>query len=300
MADNKTQKKELSPYQKGVAKALTQYGEAQTKDKIFRGESITELDNLINKASQIQKPTNERMRILESLLSGGGILQKDRPMRTAPIGEVEAVKYLKDLLSLQEAIQSPEQKLKIKEEEAAATAKGGGIGKQEIATQELNSALNAYFVVGENLPTGEGLERFTVGIDNIIQSVEQKTPAGIATARIDALNKWLRVKLVRKAGDVGNLNIVEQLAAEQMLFSKFDSTQMRGLKKELLTIVAEGVNKKNPDQVREAINKWMSSSSYEKVIPSFNSEEEVIKAAKDGKLPKGTEITIRGESAIWE
>lgn len=246
--------------------------------------------------SQMQVPTGKKIGIIPSLMEGGGVLKENRRQETAPLGFEKAVPLLKDLLSLTEATKTPAEKLKTKEQEASATARGGALGKQEVATDELNQALNVYFEVANNQPTGEGLERFTVGMENMIQGIEQKSPAGLATANMNRLNKWLRVKLVRKAGDVGNLNIVEQLAAEQLLFNNFDSTQMRGLKKTFLTAIAEGTNANNPQKIKDAVNQWMKSPGYEKVTPTFKSVEEVRKS----NVPFGTKVNINGVEYIWQ
>jgi hypothetical protein len=143
---------------------------------------------------------------------------------------------------------------------AEVTAKAQAEHEQK--TKEFSSEIDNYFAVGDLLPTQEGLDRLGAGLKLFGKSITQSDLVGAAAAELDGLNKRLRVKLVRQAGDVGNLNIVEQKAAEQLLFSLNDSTKLRGLKKAYLEDIKTGIRSGDSSNVKNLIQKWIEEPDF--------------------------------------
>ena len=244
-----------------------------------------------------QVPSGESIGILKSLMSGGGVF--NRAEGTEDLGIDDAVKVMQ-LQQQQQATQGkiPQQQVdllnslidlsgKVSKFQAEgetierditgqlttkgikqtkeASVKATKEAEDAIKKEQLKKDLGVYFEIGELIPTGEGLERFKVGMENFAQSITQKTPVGVASERLKSMNKRLRVTLVRAAGDVGNLNIVEQAAAEQLLYKLDDSTQTRALKKAVLQDLTRAIKDKNTTRVKMLINTWMNTTDFQNI-----------------------------------
>jgi hypothetical protein len=131
-----------------------------------------------------------------------------------------------------------------------------------VKKEQLKKDLDVYFDIADLIPTGEGVGRFKTGVGNFIQSIKQDTPRGVAADRLKSMNKRLRVTLVRAAGDVGNLNIVEQKAAEELLFKFDDATQTRALKRAVLEDLSRAIKDKNEQATKNLINTWMQTEDF--------------------------------------
>lgn len=195
-----------------------------------------------------------------------------------------------------------------------ATVKARKEAELNIRQEEFSGSLENYLTIGDLLPTEEGLSRFKKGFELFGKSIGQSDVVGAAAADLQKINKQLRVKLVRQAGDVGNLNIVEQLAAEQLLFNLSDSTQLRALKRAYLVDLNRNTIDKSPSQVKQLISKWVNEPSFRTKYPeiyrkyikqnykelekirSFKSEEE----ARGAGLKNGERVLINGKEYIWE
>ncbi len=197
--------------------------------------------------------TGSQKGFLSSLISGEGI---ERRERTEPLGFKGAM----DLLKLQQQVAgaTPE----ARSAKAAATATGTDVAKRDIKIQNLRNDLDTYFEVAKLIPTGQGIKRFSVGLTNMYKALEQGDPRGVAAAQLNALNKRLRVSLVRAAGDVGNLNIVEQEAAEKLLFKFNDSTELRRLKSATLRDLTRSIKQGNSTLVKNIIGEWVSNPEF--------------------------------------
>lgn len=160
---------------------------------------------------------------------------------------------------------TPEAKAK----ERALGERAVEVEKMNIKKEELAQELDNYFEIGDLLPTAEGVERFQKGFTLFGKGVLQSDVIGAAAADLDKLNKKLRVKLVRAAGDVGNLNIVEQKAAEELLFNLSDSTPLRAIKKAFLTDMKRAIDDKNPSQVKLLIKEWVSNPEFQAKYPEI-------------------------------
>ncbi len=139
---------------------------------------------------------------------------------------------------------------------------------RKIYSKDLDNFLAVDDVLQKVRGTGEG--RFQAGINMTIQGITQKTPLGRAVAQHDAAVKRLRVQLVRAAGDVGNLNIVEQKAAEKLIPTKFDDAGTATLKRTYLKELTKAIDNNDESGVRNLVNNWQETeiTKQESSIPS--------------------------------
>jgi hypothetical protein len=100
-----------------------------------------------------------------------------------------------------------------------------------------------------------GLERFTQGAETMGRRFAQfeGDDQGRAAALHESASKRLRVQLVRAAGDVGNINIVEQEAAEMLIPRIFDSEQVAQAKRIYLKELGKAIESMDPQQIRQAL-----------------------------------------------
>lgn len=157
--------------------------------------------------------------------------------------------------------------------------------------KELAKELSDYFAVGDSLPTAEGMGRFAQGAELYAGSIFQSDPQGALAAQLKGLNKRLRVKLVRAAGDVGNLNIVEQDAAERLLYNFSDSTSLRTLKRAFLMDLTKAVDDNSPMEIKNVISKW---TKQEQQMQGGQAQSKYVRTGKNksgqkvGQLADGT------------
>ncbi|KKM17811.1 hypothetical protein LCGC14_1671980 [marine sediment metagenome] len=106
----------------------------------------------------------------------------------------------------------------VKEKEKRTEEKQIRVKQRDVEAKlvTLRKDIEAFLVIDKRIPRGKGFGRFVRGAKNVFEGFEQDSPEGIAVAAHNALSKRLRVSLVRAAGDVGNINIVEQEAAEKI------------------------------------------------------------------------------------
>ncbi len=138
--------------------------------------------------------------------------------------------------------------------------------EQRLKKAQLRQDLDVYAEIADLIPTGEGAQRFVTGVQNFAQGITQETPTGIAVAELSALNKRLRVSLVRAAGDVGNINIVEQKAAGELLFKLSDSTGLRRLKMAVLRDLTRAINAKDAGAVKTLIQEFMRTDEFKREV----------------------------------
>ena len=146
----------------------------------------------------------------------------------------------------------------------SAEVRASKVEAQRIKKEALKKDLDTYFAIGDELPTADGLNRFLNAADLKIKGITQDEAIGSVVADLQAINKRLRVTLVRAAGDVGNLNIVEQEAAEKLLFNLSDSTSLRTIKKAVLKDLTRAVNDGSTSDVRKLMKKWKKSGAFKK------------------------------------
>jgi len=88
------------------------------------------------------------------------------------------------------------------------------------------------------------------------------------------------VQLVRAAGDVGNINIVEQKAAEMMIPTQWDTAETATLKRAYLQELGRAINNNDANYLKDVIGKFMGT-------PIFQSNLETIKyQGKTYQIPK--------------
>lgn len=152
------------------------------------------------------------------------------------------------------------------EGEAAMSKK---LNERNLNRAELSKELNDFFLVDDQIKrTDEGfVGRIMQGVGSTAAGLDQSTAEGFSIATHDALKKRLRVRLVRAAGDVGNINIVEQTAAEQIIPGKWDSKGTAKLKRAFLKKASEALSsKEGPElesEIKTILNDFAKTKAFE-------------------------------------
>lgn len=164
-----------------------------------------------------------------------------------------AIKDIQDIVAKTPSGQAQSMEQKVLEE--GKTIEARKIAERNLSRLELNKELQDFFLVDNNIPrTDAGLIGRTVqGLQNVASSFDQSNVTGFAAATHDALKKRLRVRLVRAAGDVGNINIVEQKAAEQIIPGFFDASGTAKLKRAFLAKASEALSTKEGPELESSI-----------------------------------------------
>ena len=162
------------------------------------------------------------------------------------------------------------------------TQQAKDIGVIDVKRKIYSKDLESFFAVDDILQQvrGNGLDRLFAGGKIAWEGFKQDSPLGRAAATHDAVRKRLRVQLVRAAGDVGNINIVEQKAAEMMIPTGWDDKGTADLKRAYLKEIGTAIESKDGNAVKEVIANWMAT-------PAYQSNLETIKfGGKLYKIPK--------------
>ncbi len=142
------------------------------------------------------------------------------------------------------------------------------IVEANIKKKDLAQELENFFLVDDQIARGTGfVDRIQKGLSTVGASLDQSTVEGFAAATHEGAVKRLRVKLVRAAGDVGNLNIVEQEAAEKIVPSKFDSAGTAELKRAFLREAAKAIKSiddvtERESEIKKVLNKFAKSEAF--------------------------------------
>jgi hypothetical protein len=167
-------------------------------------------------------------------------------------------------------------------EQETVKVEAKGLAESGLKKEQLRKDLDMYQEIAQLIPTGDGANRFVVGVQNFAKGLHSKTPTGFAVGELSALNKRLRVSLVRAAGDVGNINIVEQKAAGELLFKLSDSTGLRKLKTAVLRDLTQAINSEDASAVKELISQFMQSEEFKKEV-GFQDEGQIGRDKTTGK-----------------
>jgi hypothetical protein len=181
-------------------------------------------------------------------------------------------------------------KAQINEQAAVSTQASKDRATINEKRRQYRQDLSSFMAVDDVLhqARGEGTERFGAGMKMFIEGIKQDSTLGRATAMHDAARKKLRVQLVRSAGDVGNLNIAEQAAAELLVPGKFDDYGTAELKRAYLQDVGRAVDEEDAGKVKELISKWMQEDSFKNEMTTikFKGEEYYIPKEKVSEFKK--------------
>lgn len=152
---------------------------------------------------------------------------------------------------------SPQAQLRQKETEAKVIKKAQLTEELNVKRQQYKVDLNNFLAIDDILhqARGEGAGRFGAGFGMSLKGITQSSKLGQAVGAYDAVSKRLRVQLVRAAGDVGNINIVEQQAAEKLIPSKFDSKKTADIKRAYLMEISKAIDSQDPSLVKETLDK---------------------------------------------
>lgn len=196
--------------------------------------AITPQPQLADLTGQVAEPTE--FRTTKRTLKLGGITETQEKIPTKTEEQKELEK-------------------KITEKEL--TIRATKIAEANIKREILSKDLEAFFAVDDLIDRGEGFGRITAGIKTIFRGFEQRDIKGFAAATHNAMRKRLRVQLVRAAGDVGNLNIVEQQAAELMIPVFLDAQGTADFKRANLEQLSKAIDDKSENEVKRIINSFI-------------------------------------------
>lgn len=128
-----------------------------------------------------------------------------------------------------------------------------------VKKEQLRDDLTSFFAVDDLIDRAKGglVDTKTAAFNTWWKSVDQPVdpvtgipdPKGAAANVHNAASKRLRVQLVRAAGDVGNINIIEQEAAEKLIPRWDDSVSTANLKRAYLKQIAKAVGSKDKNEV---------------------------------------------------
>lgn len=183
------------------------------------------------------------------------------------------------------------------EERALSQGRAAGIiqGEKDIAVlnvkrKVLARDLERFFNIDDVLQEAraKGAERFGSGIKMTWEGITRNTPLGQAVAAHEGAVKRLRVQLVRAAGDVGNINIVEQEAAEKLIPTKWDDYETASLKRAYLQELTRAINDNDGNMVRDILEelnvKFIKKEDVEFTARKYGiTTDEVIKRLTGGK-----------------
>ena len=157
------------------------------------------------------------------------------------------------------------------------------IGTQDVKRKTYSKDLESFMVLDDIVheSRGDGSKRFVSGAKMAYEGFMQDTTLGKAYAAHDAAKKRLRVQLVRAAGDVGNINIVEQKAAEMLIPNGIDSKDTASIKRAYLQQIGKAINNNDENLVKEAINGFMDTPAYSDSIVTINYNGEQYNIPKD-------------------
>jgi hypothetical protein len=168
------------------------------------------------------------------------------------------------------------------------------VGEMDVKKLQLREDLDTFFAVDDLIDRARGglLDTRGAAFNTWWKSVDQPIdpntglpdPKGAAAATHAAASKRLRVQLVRAAGDVGNINIVEQEAAEKLIPRWDDSETTAKLKRAYLKQVSKAIGSGDENEVKKVLREIGIGYSAKTPsglptqskgsTPSFASEEE--------------------------
>lgn len=198
-------------------------------------------------------------------------------------------------LTLESKVAEKEALIKVEQETKATTEK-------KVQANKLAKDLENYFAIGDLLPTEEGIARYRKGFELFGKRIGQSDIIGAAAADLDALNKRLRVRIVKYNGDVGNINIVEQKAAEKVLYFLNDSTKLRALKKAYLIDLTAATMSGDGGAVRQLIDKFVNEPEFQVKYPDIYKtyQEQHGKKLTGDKAQKGSNQQVKSFKNLWE
>jgi len=233
-----------------------------TIKRIKEGASSGRGAEIIN---QLQLPDGLRL-AQERLPAGGSLSQGGVTATIPPSPEIER------------------QKADLEVETSAKRTTATKTAERDLSKKELNKELEDFFLVDDIIPRTEGglIDRIIQGTTNVTTGLNQNTPEGFAIATHDGIRKRLRVRLVRAAGDVGNINIVEQQAAEQIIPTKWDSKGTAELKRAFLREATKALNSNEPSEVKNVLARFAESEVF--VGPKGKDAEKFKKKYEVGEI----------------
>jgi len=269
-------------------------GKGLMKDPTYRTQSQQLTDQIMSQAAG-QMGLNVSPQARQQALTGqqpGTVQQMGQPSQPSQQQfdiEMQAGPFK---LKPRPTAEQREQALQEEEDRTRRLTRAKEEEKKDIKLEDLRENLEPYFDQVDILEqyAGEGLAgRLLSGGRASVEALGQDTPLGLAASEIMTQNKRLRVILVRAAGDVGNINIVEQKAAEQLLITPWMSKKKIALRKAYLQDIARAKKEGNSSLYKETVKKFMNDKNAGYEGQSYSEMKELEKL---GKLKKTRDFVV--------
>lgn len=171
----------------------------------------------------------------------------------------------------------------------------------KLKQQSLKKELNSFFTIDKQIPRAAGgfVPTRMAGLKSQWQGISQPidlktgkvTSEAIAARQHEGARKRLRLKLVKDAGDVGNISIVEQEMQEKLIPNFYDAKSVAESKRQYLLALTEAINTEEPDKIKTVLDNagvnYIDLGKDEKNIPSFATPEEAETSGYKGKVVIG-------------
>jgi hypothetical protein len=193
--------------------------------------------------------------------------------------------YSKSGVAQYDPIQLAKAKRDMESQSQVTTQQAKDVGVLDVKRKTYTKDLESFFAVDDVLQEarGKGLGRITAGGKMTWEGFKQDTPLGKAVAVHDAARKRLRVQLVRAAGDVGNINIVEQKAAEMLIPTQWDDAGTAELKRSYLTQIGKAINDNDGNAVKTVLGSFMGTPVFSDAKVKYNELRAKGKSSAEAK-----------------
>ena len=141
-------------------------------------------------------------------------------------------------------------------------------GESEFARESLRDDLESFFAIDEAIRRSEGgfFDRMVRRGELFISGLRQDTAEGQFVAAYDGAVKRLRPKLARAAGDVGNLSVVEQVAAGAIVPGLSDAQGVAEIKRAFLREISSAIRNKDSNLVKDIVDRFRQSEAAPKDV----------------------------------
>lgn len=195
---------------------------------------------------------------------------------------------------------NPEYTTKENPEYSAMQKQQEKISELNVKKVELRKEINNFSILNNQIKrakggfiatTGAGLRTKTVGIAQPVDPRTGKaTQESVAIRNFEGAKNRLRLKLVRAAGDVGNIAIVEQEAQEKLIPNYFDSEEASKGKMNYMYRLTEAVNNEDTEAIKKVLDDagigytdFKGEQIQTGQVKTFTSEQEAEKSGYKGE-----------------
>lgn len=260
---------ELQELQKEKIRSQISSAEFQNKFNIF--SNLGDVLDVADKSGNIQLRNTAKSQIDSLLKAGSGVVQgesldsfisPDKDKKDTIISPTSKQVEEQDLIPTE--FNKFGEPIKFKSKQTLQDEiKAKKIAETNFKRQVFANDLESFLEVDNQLKRGTGFHgRIVAGLKSKVAALDQSTAEGFAVATHQSARKRLRVQLVRAAGDVGNINIVEQQAAEEMIPREFDAQGTADIKRAFLKQLGKAVDDNSENEVKKVLKRFMETDIY--------------------------------------